>query len=571
MKQIFLFLFTVVSLSFNTNGQDSLVIVKDYNDFFFPTQDRSMVVLSSTQLLHAGQTAMFGNNIWQTDGTTPNTSVFLSTSNPISGYSPTAITTALGKIFFIHQINSTKYLYVSDGTSAGTIRLCKLGSSSNTNLYEGMINEPKVANNRLFFFADSSATGIELWSTDGTFNGTSMIKDIISGSSSSISNPRSTVLNDKFYFTANNITNGGELWVSDGTAANTEMVYDLHSGSTSTAFMNKMFVFNNNIYFTSTVSGYQYGLYKSDGIVGTSPTLVSDNLTLTSNTFVFNNKIYFGATVYIPTTAALYGDLYSISTNSTITLESDLTQTSPEVVNGMNYILGSAGDHIILSVSAQLSGIEPWSYNTLTSTANLLTDIRTGSANGLVIDNFSYETFFSNKISSIGNKLVFIAQSQENGVSSGNGSHQEEVWVTDGTSSGTGKALSKLVLTNYQDYAFYSMKNFNGDVYMYGCFYNAGSSVAKLWKLRLGVTTNTLSKKSIDFNLYPNPTNDYFQFTNVPLGSDVRITDINGKIVFTKKYTSIDDKIITSNFIKGIYFVTIENEDTLSTKKLIIE
>ena len=64
------------------------------------------------------------------------------------------------------------------------------------------------------FFAASDAThGEELWVTDGTKQGTYMVKDIWPGSSGSNVNYL-TRFNDKVVFVADDGENGMELWIS---------------------------------------------------------------------------------------------------------------------------------------------------------------------------------------------------------------------------------------------------------------------------------------------------------------------------------------------------------------------
>ncbi|MDE7442597.1 MAG: hypothetical protein K2M65_00365, partial [Muribaculaceae bacterium] len=90
-----------------------------------------------------------------------------------------------------------------------------------------------VANNNLIYFTASTTTdGEEIWVSDGTPEGTHMIKDIVPGSEGS--DPKwLTVVGDKVYFSANTPEYGAELWVTDGTADGTYMVkdiYDIASG-----------------------------------------------------------------------------------------------------------------------------------------------------------------------------------------------------------------------------------------------------------------------------------------------------------------------------------------------------
>jgi ELWxxDGT repeat protein len=79
---------------------------------------------------------------------------------------------------------------------------------------------------KAFFAADDGVHGEELWVTDGTKEGTHMVKDILPGSGSS--NPSNLGrLNDKVLFSA--VTeDGAEPWVSDGTEEGTFMLADLN-------------------------------------------------------------------------------------------------------------------------------------------------------------------------------------------------------------------------------------------------------------------------------------------------------------------------------------------------------
>ena len=569
MKKFLLSVSTLVC-TFTSFSQDSLILVKQYNDFFYPTQYSSMVEFSPTQLIHAGQTANFGNNFWQTAGTTATTNTFLATSNPISGYMPTAITKALGKLFFISSFNNGKALYATDGTTSGIVKLCNVGSA----ITENMIINPKVANGKLFFAKDSSATGVELWATDGTQAGTQMVKDIAAGTSPGLSKAFSAVLNNKFYFIANDITNGDELWVTDGTSANTQMVYDLHSGSSSTFFQSNFFTFNNNLYFHATVSGFKYGLYKTDGTVGVLPTLESGGLTLTSNPMVHQNAIYFGAVTYTPTIFVGSGDLYSVTTSSP-NMIADVSYTDAIMgnVQGVSAVLGSAGNNLFLTVSTSSLGTELWSYSSTTNSVSLLKDIATGTLSGISNTNFDYDLYFNNKKIVLGNKLVLVAQSYANGITSGNGSHQEEIWTSDGTSAGTHKAVSTFTPFTSSDYYYNSMTPFNGDVYCYGSY---STSSPTLWKLKLGITTSIQDNlnSETNFSVYPNPAKDILNITLDNKSNNnikVIITNLLGESVLTETYMSNNISLKTNQLNSGVYFVTIENKGKQSTQKIIIE
>ncbi len=81
--------------------------------------------------------------------------------------------------------------------------------------------------NKIFFEADNTSYGRELWMSDGNQNGATLLKDIFPGNQSSILTSftkSSVILNDELYFVANDGTSDGELWKTDGTALGTEKV-----------------------------------------------------------------------------------------------------------------------------------------------------------------------------------------------------------------------------------------------------------------------------------------------------------------------------------------------------------
>jgi len=70
---------------------------------------------------------------------------------------------------------------------------------------------PIVWNDRLYFAATDGATGVELWSTDGTPGGTGQVADIHPGHGSSSPNGFA-IYGDQLFFTATDGVHGYELW-----------------------------------------------------------------------------------------------------------------------------------------------------------------------------------------------------------------------------------------------------------------------------------------------------------------------------------------------------------------------
>ena len=130
--------------------------------------------------------------------------------------------------------------------------------------------------NGTVFFAADGGQGVELWKTDGTVLGTSLVKDInggvdFPGHTRRSSNPSNFVnFNGTLFFTATTAANGTELFRSDGTAAGTVLVSDLLAGP-SGASPSQLTVVGNTLFFaTTTANGTE--LFKSDGTAaGTVP------------------------------------------------------------------------------------------------------------------------------------------------------------------------------------------------------------------------------------------------------------------------------------------------------------
>lgn len=132
-------------------------------------------------------------------------------------------------------------------------------------------------NGMLIFTATTPDTGLELWKSDGTSQGTIIVKDIYPGSTSSIISRKPVVLNNSIYFFANNGSTGTQLWKSDGTAAGTIRVTDFLNGNS-----NRLTVVGNQLFFVMNTSVDIWEIWKSDGTAaGTVP--VKTNITASFN------------------------------------------------------------------------------------------------------------------------------------------------------------------------------------------------------------------------------------------------------------------------------------------------
>jgi len=186
---------------------------------------------ASPEMAKAGNTVFFValDQLWATDGTAAGTAPVL--SSPTEGGSPTDLTVFHNALYFMADTRRNdlgRALWRSDGTAAGTSTVRLIGTLA------GLPAWLTVRGDRLFFVADDGEHGLELWSTDGTFDGTTLAGDIAPGPTSSY--PRwIAAAGNLVFFAAAGIASGLELWESDGTPAGTRRVQDIAPGSGSSS------------------------------------------------------------------------------------------------------------------------------------------------------------------------------------------------------------------------------------------------------------------------------------------------------------------------------------------------
>jgi ELWxxDGT repeat protein len=158
----------------------------------------------------------------------------------LSGY-PEFITTLNGKVVYTAEDYSAgRELWISDGTKTGTSILKDINPSGdgnpvnpdrfNDNIPLSEADHFIVVNNKVVFVADDGEHGYEVWATDGTPAGTILLKDILVGSTSS-QPAELTRVEGLVFFSADNGISGRELWRTDGTVAGTFIIKDINVGA----------------------------------------------------------------------------------------------------------------------------------------------------------------------------------------------------------------------------------------------------------------------------------------------------------------------------------------------------
>lgn len=175
----------------------------------------------------------FGAELWRTDGTEAGT-ILLTSHGSYSIYEGSPKPLGLnGRVFFDKYVTgTTNGLWVSDGTSSGTRPVVEFDPSD----FGGNVRVKTAVNNRLLFTVDMS----RLYATDGTAAGTTLLRDFSSASSQKASYTGKELLGILFdfipmgnnlYFRLTNGSQPGELWRTNGTPEGTVLVKSFDSGS----------------------------------------------------------------------------------------------------------------------------------------------------------------------------------------------------------------------------------------------------------------------------------------------------------------------------------------------------
>ena len=244
---------------------------------------RHLTVVGSTLFFVADDGTSTGPALWKSDGTTAGTVLVKDVDTaPVNDYNyysgPNQLTAAGGKLYFVAEDGTTgRELWTSDGTTGGTVLVEDIRTNG-TGYYSGYNHGSNptrltAVGTRLYFTADDGTSGRELWVSDGSAAGTSLVRDVRPGGAGSDIYEVAAV-GGTVYFTADDGVTGRELWRSDGTAAGTTLVRDIRPGA-STSLPTGLAAMGGVLYFTADDGATGRELWRSDGTAG-GTTLVRD-------------------------------------------------------------------------------------------------------------------------------------------------------------------------------------------------------------------------------------------------------------------------------------------------------
>ena len=347
------------------------------------------------------------------------------------------------KTIFVSDIDSS--LWISDGTLAGTFQI------TTAIKYESLAG---LLSGKVIFRGSTTATGSEIYSTDGTAVGTSLVKDIYAGTSSSAP-AEFALLNGFIYFDAVTAAEGRELWRTNGTNAGTTLVKDIVAGTDSSNTANQYHLVSTGTYllFAARTAANGIELWKSDG---TTTALLLDintghagaDSSNPANFYMFNSIVLFTAT------DATHGNEIW-ETNGTALgtmLVKDInpgtgSSTTVQIIPGFSFpiLLGfhTFNNHVYFNATDGTSTGQVWVTDGTTVNTTLLKNIVPGTSLSfiLLVDAVN-----------LSNKFIFPVS---------DGASRNELWESDGTPAGTVLFKSFAAMNSGEIPAIFIPYNFN--------------------------------------------------------------------------------------------------------------
>lgn len=247
-----------------------------------------------------------GQELWRSDGTAAGTTMVKNIStftNSFKHSRPSEFAAHQGKVYFsADNTNDGRELFVTDGTTAGTFMVKNIDGSSSSSNPTDLLS----LGDHLLFIAEGSFFNTEIWKSDGTAAGTTILKEVNPSGSGLSTSPNTSEkrlhrVGDLAFFSADDGTNGPELWRTDGSEVGTQMVIDFPAGIFGEAPPQNFVVIDSLLYYKYDDGSKGNELWRSNG-TETGTYMVKDirsgfssSLVLPTYITAHNGLVYFGA------------------------------------------------------------------------------------------------------------------------------------------------------------------------------------------------------------------------------------------------------------------------------------
>jgi ELWxxDGT repeat protein len=344
------------------------------------------------------------------------------------------------KFFTLHVTDGKRSFFVANGSELWTSD----GTTDGTRIVKRFLNvtAASVLNSVVYFAAHTDEMGIELWRSDGTPSGTVLVKDIYPGRGNS--SPSDFVkAGNVLYFSANNKVNGRELWKTDGTPVGTQLVTDINPGAASSG-PNKLAVLNNTVFFSADDGVHGTELWSSNGTAGGTRMIRDINTGMYGSVpqdLVVANGLLFLTAVTNTDGRQLW------KSNGTVA-----GTTLLKIINPGGTRIGRltpADDLVFFEAADAAHGLELWRTDGTEAGTFIAKDLTPGPGS-----NTAYAELHLNNFSAVNGKLFFKAVAE----------YGPALWMSDGTPEGTIQipVTGEDPITSWIDVTFY---NINGEAF----------------------------------------------------------------------------------------------------------
>lgn len=330
---------------------------------------------------------------------------------PISS-NPVVLGDLDGKILFAATDATSRGLWSTDGTAAGTELLKRFAGSGGIFGSANQLSALTVGG-AMYFAADDGITGLELWKTDGTAAGTEEVADLAPGPASS--QPILVgVFGGRLVFEAQDGASISQLYITDGTTAGT---LNLTNYTTAGAGAGTQLIsVGSKFYFAGAASQAQQYVYVSDGTpAGTRPL----------------NNPYGIAAVNFVSSFSLAGSLVLYEADSSLWSIDPTTDSIGAVAAAggagsgppiITPLVGMSGGYVLFMVDLPGNALQLWRSD---GTAAGTHTVAPPGFNLSLPNPFFFE--------SVGTRVLFPGYDSTNGF---------QVWSSDGTAANTVRLTS---------------------------------------------------------------------------------------------------------------------------------
>jgi ELWxxDGT repeat protein len=385
-----------LQLRFFDTSNSQFTLLKDFTPVPYIETSLDVVLLNQT-LIFSGYNPTSGFEVWKSDGTIAGTNQIKDISQGSSGARDFVTLNSPSVTYFTAYNGTDNNLWLTD-LSGLTYKIN--AAKPFVDYSENRTSSMALGSNLIFSGYSTNNLGVELWKSNGSEAGTTLIKDINIGSNPS--NPSNFCMaGNTIFFTANDAINGEELWITDGTTTGTELVKDIYPGPGDSSPSN-LTLFNGFVYF-SAYDGSNRGLWRSNGTaLGTSliQSFINSNNPTINNLTVANNKLFFAANEYDKGVEIWVSDGTTAGTSMIKDIRAGSQSSNPRY-------LTAVGNLVYFSADNGLNGRELWRTDG-TNAGTLMTNI---NPEHVVLGTNVIENSNPANLTAVGNNLFFSAES----------------------------------------------------------------------------------------------------------------------------------------------------------------